>query len=335
MLRAVSMNDSGRLLTPDVIDYLNNSLSKLGIAILKELYKSPRMQQKNLAASIHTSTTSLSNIICRLEDIQPQLLVSERVGRSKYYSLTEIASSYVAQVILPQTKNKIHEFSTRSPKDSLLSEALDSLYHFQDEAGSEWDFILDNLLLKSYIQLLSTSDIQLPAEAIVNGKDELFILYTAFIDQMKQLQTLNKDALMQEVYDILSQPILIKRLRAILEKELSGFYALKPLFDMEQQNLRKTTRLIDNIFMELASDVFQPLNAYAPHYNTVLPDEQYNMLFHEIFIMKNEFNKPEYRADKEKVIEHWQEKYFWQGYSLMYIAEKCSEIYRSYHIGSR
>lgn len=161
MNQSVAINTSNlhNSLTPDVIDYLNSSLSKLGVSILRELYRSPQMQQKNLAASIHTSTTSLSNILSRLENIQPQLLVSERVGRSKYYSLTEIANSYVVQVILPQT-NKIHTFSSRSQRDILISETLKAFYQFQDTAGSEWDIILDDLLLSnSDINLSKKNDI--------------------------------------------------------------------------------------------------------------------------------------------------------------------------------
>lgn len=166
-------------------------------------------------------------------------------------------------------------------------------------------------------------------------KDELFIIYTDFMNQIKNLKISNSDTSIREVYDILNQPILIKRLEAKLTMDLKYFYILKPLFDLEKQNLRKTTYLVDNIFAELAPDVFLMSDASVSYNGTILPDEQYNKIFREICIMKNDFTNNKCTVDKEKITEYWQEKYFWQGYSLIYIAEKCSTLYRALYNGSR
>lgn len=318
---AFTMNDSSRSLSPDMVSLLNHSLSKLGIAILKELYQSPKMQQKNLAASIHTSPTSLSNILNKLENIQPQLLIAERVGRSKYYSLTETASLYVAQVILPQS-NKIHRFSTLSREDTLISETLDILCQFQETAGQDWDIMLDNILVHDL-----EADSGISTEN--TGKNELFTLYADFMNHMKQMEISNQTATIHEIHNILGQPVLIKRLNAYLARELANYHALEPLFKLEKQDFEKASRLIDEIFTEIAPNVFPKASEAKytnnSHINKAVSDEQYGTIFRKISNMKNELFA--YEGDKDLALKHWQTIYPPQSPSIVYIAEKCSYIY--------
>lgn len=312
---AINMDYSSQL-TPDIINYLNNSLSKFGVAILRELYQAPQMQQKTLAANIHTSVTSLCNILSRLEEIRPQLLVSERVGRAKYYSLTEIANLYVAQIILPQTaqSHKIHKFSTLSQESTMISEAINAFYRFREAAGKNWDVILDDTL---YYLVQDSKQ-----ESLSLGSDELFNLSLDFLNYMKQLQAQNETATLHEIYEILGQPLLIKRLEMFLSKELRDFYALKPLFDLEQQNYAKAIQVIDQIFIELDPDTPVSRNTDTT-YSTMLLPEQYMQIFHQICMMRKDFSCNMSQDDKQTILQHWYTKYPVQSYCLSYIAEKC------------
>lgn len=312
---ASSVNYSSQL-TPEIINYLNNSLSKFCVAILRELYNTPQMQQKTLAASIHTSVTSLCNILSRLEEIQPQLLISERVGRAKYYSLTEIANLYVAQIILPQTAHphKIHKFSTLSQESTMISEAINAFYRFREAAGKDWDLVLDNTLF----YLFQDSKQESPPFKT----DELFNLCSSFLNNMKQLKVLNETATLHEIYDILGQSLLIKRLEMYLSKELRDFYALKPLFELERQNHVKALQIIDQIFIELDPNTPVSRNTVTA-YSEVLSPEQYMQIFHQICMMRKDFSENMSQNEKYAILQHWFKKYLVQSYCLSYIAEKC------------
>lgn len=309
---ALNMNNSpDQPLTPDTIELLNNTLSKLGINILKELYNTPHMQQKNLAANIHTSVTSLSNILSRLESIQPSLLVSERTGRSKYYSLTETARLYVAKVILPQT-NKIHPFTTLSHENTLVSETFDILFQFQEKAGSVWDIWMDDLLT---------------GRNVTDCPNELFTLYSDFISHMSQLEILHQTAYIHEIHSILGQHILVARLNDHLHSELKSFRCLEPLFDLENQDFDKATQLIDHIFSNIAPEFFADQADDNFDVNSLISNEQYCKVFFEINSMKNDFRNPKYKGNKQLILKYWKTKYIKRNHSLSYIAEKCSFLY--------
>lgn len=312
---AITVNYSSQL-TPDIINYLNNSLSKFCVAILRELYNTPQMQQKTLAANIHTSVTSLCNILGRLEEIRPQLLVSERVGRAKYYSLTEIANLYVAQIVLPQTAHphKIHKFSTLSQENTMFSEATNAFYRFREAAGKDWDLILDNILF-----YLSQDHKQ---ELLSFETDELFNLSLDFLNYIKKLKVLNETTTLHEIYDILGQSLLIKRLEKYLSKELQDFYALKPLFEIEQQNYVKAIQIIDQIFIELDPNTPVSRNT-ATAYSDILSPEQYMQIFHQICMMRKDFSENMSQNNKNTILQHWFTIYPVQSYCLPYIAEKC------------
>lgn len=310
-LRALNVNNSSQVLTSDVNNYLNNTLSKQSVAILKELYQNPQMQQKTLAASIHTSATSLSNILSRLESIQPQLLVSERVGRSKYYALTDIARAYVSQSILPQT-NKIHPFTPLSKEDDLISETFNILFQFQTLAGNNWDVLLDNLLI---------------GQSDPTTESELILLFSDFIDHMKRLEVSKQSNSIYEIHAILGQGILIKRLKERIDKELKSYYALKPLFELDKHNSEKATQLIDKIFIRIAPDIFSSWHSNIDNADNLLPEADYIRVFCEINDMKNDFYNPEYQGNKQLVLQHWNAKYLFSKFLLNYIAEKCFTLY--------
>ena len=296
------------ILTQDLINLLNTSLTKYNIAILKELYHSPHTQQKTLAANLHTTPNSLSNMLNKMENIHPQLLIVEKIGRSKYYTLTEIAELYISQEILPQTA-KIHAFSLQH-EDALTKEALTLLSYFQKAAGTDWYIVLDDMLSRRTISHTRA--------------DELNDLYNDFVDNMKQLKMLNQLASIQEIYNILNQPILIRRLNDYLAAELKRYYALEPLFILERQDFDKAVLLIDYIFSKLKPSIF-PTPYLPPSFKEIsVSQEQYSGIYCEFITMIDEFG--EYQGNTIGAATYWKSIYLSDSMSFYLIAEKCHSV---------
>ena len=296
------------ILTQDVISFLNTILTKYNITILKEIYYSPHTQQKTLAANLHTAPNSLSNMLNKLESIHPKLLNVEKIGRSKYYTLTEVAELYISQEILPQA-TKIHTFSSPH-EDTLAKETLILLSYFQEAGGTDWYLVLDDMLSGKTI--------------VHTNADELNDLYADFINNMKQLKILNKPASIQAVYDVLNQPILIRRLDGYVTTELKRFYALEPLFKLEKQDFDKAVLLIDYIFSKLKPSIF-PMPVLPPSFKEIpVSQEQYSSICCEFATMAEEYAK--YQGDTVGVATYWKSTYNTDSMSFYLIAEKCHSI---------
>ncbi len=306
---ATQENISYNQLTPDIIDTLNDSLSNLCITILKELYHSSKLQQKHLAANVHTTPSSLSNTITRLESIQPQLLKSERIGRSKYYSLTEIAKLYVSQEILPKP-GSLHVLSGPSVV-SLMQDTLDILHQFQKVAASDWDYVLATLLFDKTEEY---------------DKDgELFTLFEDFIQNMLQLRIRDNRKSIYEIQQILNNKILTDRLDIYLDKKLERYLALEPLFKLGKRDYRKATQLIDYFFTQIDSELFRPSESKSQFDNLPVSKEQADAILHEFVRMKGEFL--EFKGDKLAAEQKWEAEFYSTSTLIPYISEKCFSIY--------
>ncbi len=297
---------------PDTINELNNILSKTGKSVLYELYRTPRIQHKALAVNINTSPTSLSNLLTRIGTIDPPLLRVEQVGRSKYYSLTKIAEQYVASELIQKETYNINTFFSVPANDSLYDEARRILYQFQSLAGNEWLLILDNMLFND-----TNTD---------EAKDELFTLYTQFINKMKQMYVQKESLSIHKIYDELSNSILIGRLENYLKNSLKDSHALIPLFDLEKQNPQTAIDLINYAFAEMKPQVFgkDDLSLF-PDNDLPVSAEQYNAILRRLLLMVNEF--ADYHGAKLKVRKNWEESFYTSNITLSFIAEKCNIIF--------
>lgn len=303
------------LLTPELVRYYNATLTKPDIDILKELLHSPQTQHKVLATNLHTSTNSLSNRFNRLEGIQPALIISERIGRTKYYSLTNIGQTFVEQQFPPKS-NLIHTFTNTSQDDALLNDTLKILARFQQVVGVEWDVLMDDIL---------------SGKAIPNEKeeesDEIKTLYEDFIISLKNLHILGKTACIQDVYNTLGQNVLVHRLKEFLDNELTDYRALEPLFKLERQNFEEAFLLIDYAFTQINPTIFKPFDYMQSIRSLMLSKEQINNVICTILSMVNEFRT--YNGNTTLAVNHWKETYLTTGVTLYHIADKCYTIYYS------
>lgn len=296
-------------ITQNVINELNATLTKSGKAILLALYQTPRIQQKVLAVNIKTSTTSLSNLLSKLEHIRPPLLNIEYSGRSKYYSLTKIAEQYVSKELLFKESYNISTFFTVPANGSLLNNTLNTLYQFQSIAGSEWLVVLDDMLYNG----VNT----------IENKNELSNLYTQFINNMNQLYMQQELLSIQKIYDTLNNSILVKRLENYLKSNLKDHHALIPLFDLEKQNSKKAIQLIDYTFAEIKPSIWpDDLSLFSN--DLPVSGEQYHAIFHKLSMMANEYSI-QYES-KAQAIKNWENIFYTSNASLIWIADKCNTI---------
>lgn len=312
-----SSTNGNILLTSELVRYYNASLTKTDIDILRELYPSPQTQHKALAASLHTSPNSLSNRFSRLESIQPPLIITERIGRSKYYSLTEVARAFVEQQFPPKS-NLIHTFTTATQDDPLLNDTLKILERFQQVASTGWDVLMDDILSGKVLLNESEKDAE---------SDEIRTLYEDFIINLKNLHILGKTSCIQDVYNTLNQNVLIHRLKEFLGKELDDYHALEPLFKLERQNFEKAFLLIDYAFTKINPTIFRPFGSMQSIESLMLSKEQINSVICTILDMVDEFRS--YNGDTSLAVNHWKETYLSTGAALYRIADKCYTIYYS------
>lgn len=304
--------DYKNILTPDLIHFLNTSLSKLGVSILKELYQAASpLQQKTLAANVHTSPTSLSNILSRLEAITPELLNSQRIGRSKYYSLTGFARAYVAQELLT-APGKIHPFAAHSQNSALLSETLDILHMFQSKAGIEWYFALDDLLSGKSSEYETDT--------------ELMELFSDFLDNMANMKLQNQSEYIHEIHKQLEQKILIGRLDSYLKAQLAPYYALKPLISLAKQDYETAALFIDYVFAVKIDTGLFSVPELPGSFSVPVSELEYNKITKQLADMANDII--DRRGNKLQVLEIWKKRYHTDSHCLMYIAEKCCFIYK-------
>lgn len=310
-----SFANGSSLLTPELARYYNATLTKPDIDILKELLHSPQTQHKILATNLHTSTNSLSNRFNRLESIQPALIMSERIGRTKYYSLTEIGQTFVEQQFPPKS-NLIRTFTKTAQDDALLNDTLKILARFQQAVGAEWDVLMDDIL----------SGKAIPNEKDVEN-DEIITLYEDFITNLKNLHVLGKTSCIQNVYNTLSQNVLVHRLKEFLDNEMNDYHALEPLFRLERQNFEEAFLLIDYVFTQINPIIFKPFDNMQSIQNLMLTKEQINNIICSILSMVNEFRA--YKGNTALAVKHWKETYLTTGAALYHIADKCYTIYYS------
>lgn len=292
---------------------IKKSLSKSSAKILLEIYRSPHIQHKALAAKMHTSSSSLCNILRRLEKISPSLIKAERHGRTKYYSLSETAAQYVEDQLLFSAIS-IQTTNASSQNNSGFNEALQILQQFQSAAGQSWHIILDDFL---------------------SGKGDqhssLYILYMDFVNQMIQLTVDDKFDSIQEVYAALHQNILIERLKNCITAELEDYYALKPLFNLESQNPEYAILLIDYIFTRIRPDVFKGTDFPVSLRTIPLTQSAYQKICFKFREMINSFFNCQ--GKKTIALEQWKHDFLSCSFSLYYIAEKCHTIYWSTNPG--
>ena len=293
-------------LSNDELLSIHAALSPSANSILRALYQNPNLQHKSLAADTHMSITNLSNCISKLDAIKPPLLKIKREGRSKFYSLSPIGIQYMERMFPPIQPAKIRSFPSFSLDTSKATAALQTLRHFQEAAGADWDSILYKIL----------------DDHGHTSNETLHHIFSELIDQIIWLKTQQNDESLRKIYVVLAQNILIKKLKQYTDQLLKCFYILNPVFQLEKQDYKNATFIIDDMFSEITFSDKDSLLVGTQ----LLTEAEYNAVYHQLSIMIKDFRQCNY--NKKIAIEHWETVYHTQSPILSYIAEKCSNLYQ-------
>lgn len=294
----------------ETLSLLNKCLTKTCKHVLRIIYEQRKIQQKDLCHLMNTTTSNLSNLISRIEAITPALLIVEKSGRAKYYSLTPIAHTYVKQELLGNDFSKVRAFSSTIYSDDLLQKAQHSLHDFKQRAGNDWDIILDNLL---------------------SGKENSFSplsqSFSNLMDDMKKMKICNQENSINKLYELLNQNILKKRIEQYLKESLADYFQLKPLFDLEQRNQQAAFELIDAIFENIninninINNINNNLSFQISPNSSFVDPKTYYELYNGINKLIQKAVAKKYYT-KTDVMEFWQKSLYTTNIILFYIAEK-------------
>lgn len=283
---------SNNRLSKNTISYLNSNLTPKGRFLLIKLYKYSSLKHKDLAQTLDMSSSSLTNLITRINSIYQDFIKSESIGRHKFYSLSQIAEAYTEIILLPKQTAQNDAIASLLSNDSLTNNVWYSLKKFQEYEGDDWYLVLDDLLLfETRNQLVRTTDaIEISNQIHFDYKNETCQNYINFINALIALEIQQGKQSLKKIYGILDQIILERRLEFLLEKSLNDFYQIEPLFHLEQNDLQAAYSLIDKIFSELFPEIF---GENIPSSHVSLPSEYYS-IYSVIINMTKEYKKNNY-----------------------------------------
>lgn len=311
-------------LSENMILYLNKNLSKRGKSLLVVLHDYQPLQHKQLAAMLDMKTSSLTNLINRIKKLRINLVEFNLIGRSKFYSLSQIADAYTEIVLLPKETARKHTHGSLLHAGQLTHVVIESLRKFQEFEGDDWYIVLDDLLFVES-RNISAANTNPQEEKNHNYNDFRQETYQNYIDFKNALITLmiqQGEQAVQKIYNIIDEKILTKRLDSLLLKLLGDFYQIKPLYDLEKESsLTDAQFMVDKIFSHCYSAIFDS----DPNPNS-LPEKYYGVE-HAIQTMIDEFKKNDY--DKAVSIAKWKKKFYTGNHfeCISYIAEKCNNLY--------
>lgn len=294
----------------NIMDELNRTLTKSHREILNVLHSSPNLTPKSLSARLGKSPNSLSNMLSRINEINPHLIHDEKVGREKQLRLGTIGIAYLeAQESSSDKPKKILKFSN-SARDEALKNALLSLNNFKKCDPDNWLLKLDDCL---------TDHMNIDENPL------LYTAYNKFIDNIRTLRIKGYLITLQTIYDHLNNEIIVKRIQETLDQLLNHFYQLETLFNLTNEKPQIAFEIIDDMFLKIFPDVWGglPTVSSIPHKN-LFPEATYASTYYQISNMVHTAVLNHW--EKNQAIEQWEKSYCTSNVIFYYIAEKCKTI---------
>lgn len=184
------------------------------------LEKQEGLSNKELAMTVDTTPTSLSNIILKFENFSYSLIEGKSSGRKRCYYLTELAREYV-YLLNEAEKDDEEKTSIYQQEEWILRQRLkEALEQLKMRHGEEWEAVIEDILIR---RLLCSEDI---AEA----EDKKLVNEIIFAIEM----ALEKeyDGSVDLCMKVLSPSVILSKR---IEEYLQCFYAFTPFYKRFQQ----------------------------------------------------------------------------------------------------
>lgn len=131
--------------------------------VMQVLHEEKRVNHKDLARAVNSSSASLCNTVRHFNDFRPLLIESEVNGRYKYYSLTDEGEEYV-EFRRNGGKSGSGEAAqkNRNELEEKRIELKTNMERFMNYSGEKWQLILENFLVNflSGLSIFELSDLQ-------------------------------------------------------------------------------------------------------------------------------------------------------------------------------
>lgn len=218
-LESTYKNNNTRLNEVDLAE-ITAFLNRKKGEVFWTLERKEGLSNKDLAAAVDTTPTSLSNIILKFEKFSYSLIEGKSNGRKRCYYLTELAREYVC-LLSGMGKEDEKGTSIYQQEEWLLRQRFkETIEQLKARHSEEWEVVIEDILIRRILCLEDvgeTEDKRLVNEIIYVIEMALEKEYDGSVDlYMKELS---------------SSVILSKR----IEEYLQCFYAFTPFYKKFQQ----------------------------------------------------------------------------------------------------
>lgn len=198
------------------------------------------MSNKEWAAAVPTTPTSLSNIILKFENFPYKLIEGRSSGRAKRYFLTELAKEYV--FIIKKERENENDIPVFQQEEWVLGQRFgEYLEQLKRQREEEWESVIDNVLLNRLYGI--GVDLEAEDERVVDA-------LIAIIE--KALEEDYDEAVNRCMKCLSPSGILQKR----LEEYLRCFYSFSPFYKrlLQEENQIMVCRIFRIMIMNGKSE---------------------------------------------------------------------------------
>lgn len=261
-LRESRYEENAMLLTSESELIIRRFLTKQMIQILLLLLNCD-MTNKEMAEKMGSTSSSLSNILCRMKKCEIALLALVKKDKYMLYSLTPIAKEYAEKFLIEKNKPKlkviqIHENETRE-----LIDCRNALEKLKNKLGKEWSADFSYWCFRYYE---NNERRKLPEADCFFGSIEELIVKDQFLQFECIINDLEDDVSRKNCFRFVNKYIGIRRL-CLLDAEdwKTAYQFIDDLFCGEEMRiscsfLEKSGDLTKEDIIKMSNGIFEIVN---------------------------------------------------------------------------
>lgn len=195
------------------------------------------LSNKELAAVVDTTPTSLSNILLKFENFSYSLIEGKSRGRKRCYYLTGLAREYVC-LLKEMGKDDEKKNSIYQQEEWLLRQRFkDALEQLKIRYEEQWEAVIEDILVRRIFCLEDVGE----AEDKILVNEIIFVMETALENEY--------DGSVDFCMKVLSPSVILSKR---LEEYLQYFYVFTPFYKKFQQE--KEGNAVGRIFRMMILD---------------------------------------------------------------------------------
>ncbi len=200
--------------------------------IMRVLFTEGEITQGQLAESINSTVSSVSNILLKFEQFKYKLLHCDSRGVRKYYSLSAIGVAYM-QYLSGKSKVQKDENIICANSAYLLQEARRTYRYFQDKADEDGEILMEDTLLRLNFCINNNSTLE---------DVDKFLKYMYCLEK---LIIMNNEVYLDKALQLIQSNIL----RNWIDRFLERFFLLLPILNLleDKTNVLSVFTVLENL----------------------------------------------------------------------------------------